>query len=254
MCRVQLVVLIVFIAMMLPGCGGSIGNGYRKVDGKWSYVSWSTASGQEVKPLGADESLRVLENPDYAKDQAKVFYLGEELRDADADTFVIDDHPHYAMDKNYVYLFGHRVTGADPETFEVINAPYARDAQRAYCGTIPMNVVNLDNFEVVSVDGTWSTVIEPLTVIHLFGEEFAALEVTPENPAVTADGWARDGQYWYAGPSRVDGADYPTFAPIDSHSAADANRRYRRAFPETAWPERIRKHDQARARKHARDE
>jgi hypothetical protein len=128
--RVQLLRLIALIPMMLSSCGGNIGNGYRKVDGKWSYVSWSTASGQEIKPLGADASLTVLENSDYAKDQTKVFYLGDELRDADADTFVIDDHPHYAMDKNHVYLFGHRVTAADPESFEVINAPYARDERR----------------------------------------------------------------------------------------------------------------------------
>ncbi|MFO1096164.1 MAG: DKNYY domain-containing protein [Planctomycetaceae bacterium] len=46
------------------------------------------------------------------------------------------------------------------------------------------------------------------------------------NSNLSAYGRARDGEFYYRGPERVEGADYASFQPIHDFAAADKNRRY----------------------------
>lgn len=134
------------IIIILSGCN----TGYKKVEGKWSYVTWDEGNGYKTKPLGADEvTFTVLSDEQYAKDKNNVYYQGDIIVGADASTFVLIKGGPYSKDKNHVYLRGTKVINADPNTFTVIEYLYARDKKGVYCGTVPMNVSNIDEFVVI---------------------------------------------------------------------------------------------------------
>jgi hypothetical protein len=134
------------IILIFSGCN----TGYRKVDGKWSYVTWDEGNGYRTNPLGADDAtFKVLNNAEYAKDKNNVYYQGRPIVGADADSFVLLKGGPYAKDKNHVYLLYVVVVNADPTSFKQIEYPYARDKKDIYCGTLPMNVTHMEEFEVI---------------------------------------------------------------------------------------------------------
>jgi DKNYY family len=134
------------ILLFFSGCGV----GYRKVDGKWSYVTWDEGHGYQIYPLGADEvTFEVLENGKYAKDKNKVYYQRYPISGADPATFVLLNGKQYAKDKDHVYLLDYQVINADPDSFKEIAFPYARDKKIIYCGTVPLDVKNIEEFEVI---------------------------------------------------------------------------------------------------------
>lgn len=144
--RSRLLLYLLFVILLFSGCN----TGYRKVEGRWSYVTWDEAHGYTTKPLGADEAtFNVLGNKQYAKDKNNVYYQGRPIDKADASTFVMIKGGPYSKDKNHVYLLDTIVINADPNTFTVINYPYARDKKGVYCGTVPVNVINIGEFEVI---------------------------------------------------------------------------------------------------------
>jgi hypothetical protein len=154
---------------------------YRKIDGKWSYVTWDEGHGYHTYPLGADEAtFEVLENgkyakdknkvyyqryplpgadpstftiiskgEDYAKDKNKVFYQGTVIPGADPNTYHLLKGTHYAKDKDQVYIYSSPIISADPQTFTAIKFPYARDKNNIYCGTLKLDVQNIAEFEVI---------------------------------------------------------------------------------------------------------
>ncbi|MCI0662069.1 MAG: DKNYY domain-containing protein [Acidobacteria bacterium] len=127
--------------------------GYKKVDGKWSYVTWNEAEGYRTHKIGADDStFEILGNKKYAKDKNKVYYKGDPILGADPLTFVLlegGDYANYAKDKDHVYLLYYPVLNADPNSFSEIKFPYAKDKKSIYCGTLPMSVKNIEEFEVL---------------------------------------------------------------------------------------------------------
>ena len=144
--RARMLLCLFFIMLIFSGCN----TGYRKVEGKWSYVIWDEAHGYRTKPLGADEAtFKVLGDEQYAKDKNNVYYQGDLIVGADAGTFVLIKGGPYSKDKNHVYLLDTIVINADPNTFREIRYPYARDKKGVYCGTVPMNVTNIEEFEVI---------------------------------------------------------------------------------------------------------
>jgi DKNYY family len=144
--RSGLVLGLFCIILLFSGCN----TGYRKVDGKWSYVTWDEANGRRMSPLGADDAtFKVLNNGEYAKDKSNVYYQGRPIVGTDADTFVLLKGGPYAKDKNHVYLLDTIVVNADPASFKQLEYPYARDKKGIYCGTLPMNVNDMEEFEVI---------------------------------------------------------------------------------------------------------
>jgi DKNYY family protein len=132
--------------LIFSGCN----TGYKKVGGKWSYVIWDEGHGYRTTPLGADDAtFTVLDNKEYAKDKNNVYYKGSRIVRADAGTFVLLKGGPYARDKNHVYLLDTIVINADPNSFTEIEYPYAKDMKGVYCGTLPLNVANVAEFEVV---------------------------------------------------------------------------------------------------------
>jgi hypothetical protein len=145
-CLSGLVLCLACIVLIFSGCN----TGYRKVDGKWSYVTWDEGHGYRTNPLGADDAtFKVLDNKEYAKDKKTVYYKGDSIGGADSGTFVLLKSGPYGKDKNHVYLLDTVIVNADPNSFIDIEYPYAKDEKSIYCGTLPMNVKNIEEFEVI---------------------------------------------------------------------------------------------------------
>lgn len=134
------------ILLFISGCSV----GYKKVDGKWLYVTWDEGQGNRTYPMNADDAtFEVLEQGKYAKDKNKVYYQMDPIPGADPATFVFLKGGDYVKDKNHVYIRNYPVINADPQSFVEIEYPYAKDKKSIYCGTLPMMVKNIEEFEVI---------------------------------------------------------------------------------------------------------
>ena len=183
----------------------------------------------------------ILQADRYAKDKGRVFYKARTIAGADPASFVLLKERDYAKDKRHVYITTLPVRGADPATFVVVEPPYGRDAKRMYNGTVAMDVADIAHFEPVpgeSVPGTWMTSYDKNGFLFNYGEAFADLEITQQNPVMVGGPWARDGKFYYFGPARVEGADYASFKVLSSFEARDAKRKYMWSFPEAELAER----------------
>lgn len=137
-----------------------------------------------------------------------MFWYAKRIEGADSASFELVGDRFY-RDRNRVFLISTVVDGADPKSFKLLGGPYARDATSIYCGVQRMVVAHPERFEVLLFDSTPS--------------EY---------------GWARDGEFYYWGPERVEGADYASFKRITVQSATDKNRKYKfltRRNGEVAW-------------------
>ncbi|MBA4016517.1 MAG: hypothetical protein C0483_04960 [Pirellula sp.] len=220
------------------GCGPR-SSGYQKSGGHWSYVSM-TGNGLYATDLGADSETFVVFNPHgYAKDKQTVWYSGTRVRDIDAASFVALPGETFGRDNLHVFIRGHVIPGADPDTYAVIGGPYGRDKSSVFCGNVKMRVQNINLFEVVVV-GLWTEEYDKEHFVLAYGDEFADLEVSRDNPAVLACAWGRDGTNYYCGPARLKGADYQTLKVDDLGfgSAQDRNRKYIQAFSEDEYHQR----------------
>ncbi len=89
-----------------------------------------------------------------------------------------------------------------------------------------MDGVKLDSLEVVRESWTWQATLIKEAFIQEFGTAFEAVNVSDESPALVGLAWARDGQFYYYGPARIEGADYETFEIVDHTTAKDKNHEY----------------------------
>ena len=71
-----------------------------------------------------------------------------------------------------------------------------------------------------------------------YGEAFAGLDISQRNPVITGQGWARDGTFYYFGPARMEGIDYPSFRILSPFQSADAHRKYAWTFPDSELAQR----------------
>ncbi len=213
--------------------------GFQKIDGRWTFVTWDTASGKTVHSLNADDgTFSVLKDPQYAKDKDRVFYRFRTIDAADPATFQVINDDKFAKDKKHVFIMTHRIPEADPASFKVLKRPYSRDGVRVYCGMVALQNVNVEAFEPVECYGGWQTILDKGTFLFEFGEAFDKLEISQKHPVLTGEGWGRDGKYYYHGPGRVEGADYATFRIDSEYRASDKNRKYWHVFPEEQSLER----------------
>lgn len=220
-------------SLIASGCGASISGskGYKQIDGQWAWVA-TNVNGTSTATIDADaDTFEILTDIRYGKDKYRVFRRATVIRGAEPATFELLSTIDYAKDKAHVFLQEHQIPGADPSSFKVIRYPFGRDARRVYCGTVPMAVENIADFEIVSEITSTGATLDRDHFLREHGQEFAHLEVSPEHPAFTCNAWSRDGKHYYYGPARVDGADYESFRIVDRFSAFDKNRKYRRSFP-----------------------
>nr|WP_293301816.1 DKNYY domain-containing protein [Allomuricauda sp.] len=140
---------ILIIPILLMACG----EGYKKIDGNWAWVLHSEA-GKHVRKINADIStFTILDSPEYARDKNSVYWRGFEIENCDPETFKVITENGYAKDKKNVYLDTEIVIFANPSTFEIIEWPYAKDDERIFNGNLPMNVDNIEEFEITKSSG-----------------------------------------------------------------------------------------------------
>lgn len=130
----------------------SCGDGYEKIDGNWSWVNHNEG-GRQITEFETDNStFEVLEFEKFAKDQNSVFWKGAKIENADPKTFEVITENGYGKDRNNVYLENEIVIFANPVSFSVLEWPYSRDDQRIFNGNLPMEVENLNEFEIIKTD------------------------------------------------------------------------------------------------------
>ncbi len=130
--------------------------GYQKENGAWVWVDYNENVGKKITWIpGADAaSFRVLDNENFAADHQQVYLQGNPIPGADPASFEVLHKMGYARDKNHAYLDRERVLFADPATFQVLDFPYARDARRVFCGTLPMPDIEPAEVEAFRVTNT----------------------------------------------------------------------------------------------------
>lgn len=174
----------------------------------------------------------------YHKIDGEWSYEGRVIKEAHSATFQLLSGAEFAKDRARVYVRGFVVPEADPQTFTVIKGPYGKDKKKVYCGTVAMNVHDIDAFEVVSWEGMWNTTFDKQLFVFDFGRSFETLQISEENPAVTGFAVGRDGVAYYSGPARIEGADYASFQAGSMGGGVDKYREYVGPFPAESWPQR----------------
>ena len=175
------------LALSIAGCN----TGYQEVEGKWSFVTWDEGHGTRVNPLDVDPAtFQVLKNKDYAKDDKTVFFLGSPIEGAHAPSFETLKGKYFAKDQDHVFLRSFTVINADPKTFKEIRFPYAKDANKVYCGTLPMQVDQIDEFKVVKGSSSIS-MISKEEFIRQYGDQFEFLDELKDHFLVHGSGKAK---------------------------------------------------------------
>lgn len=162
------------LAFLLLACG----SGYQKENGAWVWVSYDESAGKRVTYLDPhdSESFEVLSsNKSYAKDHNSVFFEGRLMKDADPGTFEVLPQEGYSKDNKRVYLTKFQVVFADPHTFQVLEFPYSRDANKIFCGTLPMDLSKneLGEFKVTNEDKLMAGMRSTMALSHF-------IELNPE--------------------------------------------------------------------------
>ncbi|MBC7904339.1 MAG: DKNYY domain-containing protein [Gemmatimonadaceae bacterium] len=178
----------------LSGC--SIGNPYKKKNGKWFYDDYEIP---DVK--GKFQPL----NNRCAKDDSTGFYRGSTGFESDGRSFAALDI-HYAKDARRVFycdtyrdgqeyfFYKHNrintIREADAASFVLLDGSYAKDKNLVFCGGVPFPVADIASFEVLE------------------------------------NGFTRDKVQGYYNEKPVSGSDGKTFTSVASHYAKDVKNVY----------------------------
>lgn len=172
--------LIVFLTFT------SCSSGYKKVDGKWAYVSSDEADLKRVNYLPVDNAtFKLLKDTDYAVDKDNVYLLGGIIKNADPRTFKTLENG-YSADSFNVFLDNETLIDADPNTFKILDFPYSQDAKKVYCGTLPLLTSDIEEF-VVTESGSMKT-IELTSNFIKFNPEYSWIDTTKYKGVIYGEG------------------------------------------------------------------
>jgi hypothetical protein len=222
----SVLILCILVGFSTVGCS----EGFQFEGGKPAIVAW--VGSRSIQYLdGADpKTFRVLDSAEnavatYAMDANHV-YIGVNNRamrieSADPKTFkVLTDNGAYSADDARVYWYGVELKGADPKSFLIIKEPYGVDKERVYVGTAPIKVSSLKDFEVLRVDGVNLPVNPQMNELVLQADKKSFIS-----------GWSRDGESYYWGAVKIDGADYDSLEILNDWHAKDRSRVYYKGEP-----------------------
>ena len=151
-----LYLLFALFTFSFIGCGTGYDNDGHAV----YYVYWNEGSGRHKNKLDANPAtFQVLPFDRYAKDDKSVFYEGEKITGADANTFEALDS-YYAHDKNYGWYGKDTIQTSRGATFKIINSYYSTDGHDYFYMTYPLKMASPGDFEFVYGEGDnecWTT-------------------------------------------------------------------------------------------------
>ena len=135
-----------------------------------------------------------------------------------------------------MYLKGRLIPEADPVTFQTIDAPYAKDAEYVYCGTVWIPEAEPGSFVVMRTGTQWVESHQIDSFVATNGDQFEGLQV----PVIFSGGrWARDDRFHYRDAARVVDADHETFRTTDDQWGRDKNGKFKGPFREELYLQRI---------------
>jgi len=219
--QMKLFVSLLFVCAFLTGCG----EGYKKENGRWAWVSWDEAIGRRVQFVDGAESgtFRILSEAEYAADRNFVYHRNQKVRNADPATFRRVDR-FYWRDAKRVFFDGSEITGADPETFKALpKYPWARDRNDVYTGTTPFHVRDISSFTLL--EGVWAKD----SVAYYANGGLLAYRTVPcdyTSFKVLNGSYAKDKiqGYWQGMP--IEGSDGASFEAMSEFSARDKHGEY----------------------------
>lgn len=189
--------LLLICVLLFSACSAD----YQEIDGELYYVK-STANGKiNTKLIDVDKaSFKILKGSNsgvlgniYGKDKNHVYYKGQLIKDASANSFKILDNL-YAKDKSNIF-YKTETLAADLASFEILYSYYAKDKDQVFSqGKILDAVADAKSFELIK------------------------------------DDWTRDKHFYYMNNFRIEKADYETFKIINAHYAKDKNHVFYRPF------------------------
>jgi hypothetical protein len=210
------------ISILFTGCG----QGYKKENGRWAWVSWDEAVGRRVQFVdGVDNgSFHVLSDKEYAADQKSVYHRNLRIQSADPASFRRIDR-FYWRDANSVFFVDAEIPGADPETFKPLSKyPWSRDKTDVYTGTTALHVRDISSFTLLQ--GVWA---KDSKAYYANGGMLAYKTVPCDYASfvVLNGSYAKDKTrgYWQGMP--IDGSDGASFDAISEFLAKDKYRTYR---------------------------
>ncbi len=144
---------LICLSVILFSCN----TGYENDGEKVYYNYWNEGSGSHKVELDANpETFKILDHDRYAKDDKNVWFDGEIVKDADAETFE-SIHEWYGRDKNSGFRTGAMVQGSQGKSFELIDKNYySTDGIDVFYDTLPLKVCSAKNFVILTEeDGPW---------------------------------------------------------------------------------------------------
>lgn len=120
--------------------------------GLFLFLSPNIISGQERSNKESSDKKCTLcaEENNYAKDNKNVYYNGERIFGADADTFEnLGDG--YARDKSNAYYQGQKLFGAKGSLFKYLGKGYATDSKNTFYQGTKISGVDSSSFKVLEV-------------------------------------------------------------------------------------------------------
>lgn len=144
-------------------------------DGEKIYYFGSSGSESGIQTIAENSSSFDVLSPLFAKDETTVYFLGNEVKEFEPESFRVL-HDNYVTDGNNVYYVSIEmigveevievtvIVGADPETFEVIDETFATDEDGVFYLGEEITVVDITPQEIVTIEDS-SIVTETQTYI-----------------------------------------------------------------------------------------
>jgi len=176
--------LLFFITLILISCN----SGYQNENGKWTWISYDEAVGKrqdEVKKADT-ETFVILENKKYAKDKNYVFFKGRIIEFAEPSSFEIINDNGYSKDSKNAYLDWDIIINSDPSTFLVLDWPYSKDKNNVFCGNLPLNTTNTNEFKVTKIGNGKTSTLKSHFVEK--NPEYKWLDSVKVNGIITGEG------------------------------------------------------------------
>jgi hypothetical protein len=130
--------------------------------------------------------------------------------DADPKTFIVLKNERYAKDKSHVFFDGQLITGADAQTFQLISEWFAKDKFRGYRDHYPIN--SSRGLSFTTIDKDWYSTdgcdvfFDTLPLKVCAAKKFRFIFKDDQESEVSR--WATDGCFYYYGSYKVPSNDY----------------------------------------------
>jgi hypothetical protein len=180
-----------FFLLTLVGCSTGYENNGKAV----YYKHWNEASGRHKEKIDANPAtFKIFGFDKYAKDDKNVFYEGEIITGADAESFEALEE-FYARDKNIGYYGKAPIKNSIGKTFKVINSYYSTDGKDYFYDTSALNMADPNNFKFVYGEGDYQC-------------------------------WTTDGKYYYYNNYKVPSDDYANLTIYEKSGGISKDRHW----------------------------